>query len=266
MRRLLVGILIVCLLFCTYSITVQASNNEEVVVVGYQPNLELVEDIDSMYHKGYGYEVLKKVEEISNLKFEFKEVQGDVFEALRTGEVDISGLFFRTDERREEFLYLDTPFSEQHMSLVVKEEDVPASEINYADNEYMQGKTVATYDGNPANELLSKYHEENGMSAPLFMIGDFGSYLEQDADLYLTYSGNTENDEFNTLLNLETYYTYIISTYENADIMEQINDLILTIVRTEGNFFAELEAKYNSDKINLNHRTITKEEQELLKS
>ncbi len=267
MKRLLAGALSICFVFWLLpQILVLASENEEVVVVGYQPNLELVEDINSMYHKGYGYDVLKKVEEISNLKFEFKEIKGDMFEAIRTGEVDISGLYFGTDERRKEFLYLDTPFSEQHMCLAVKEEVLSAGDVVYGDNDYIEGKTIATYEGNAANDLLVEYCAKNLMGQPKFMYGDLSTYLSQDADLYLTYTGNVNSEEFNTVLNLDIYHTYIISSYENSDLMDKINDAVMTIVRTEGNFFAELEEKYISDKISLNHRTLTQEEHDVLQS
>ncbi len=237
------------------------SSYTEIIKVGYLPNSNLVEDIDSLNEKGYGYDILKKIEETSNLKFQFVEVDGDPMKAIETGLVDIAGLYFKTPEREEKFLYSEIPLGKSTVSLVTDDFD-----IFYDDPEALNGKTVTTFEEYIANSVLEEYCIENEISLN-YIYGDIDDYTNISADLYLvdTEDFKFETPDYHSVLNVGTYNLYLISDFSSQDIMDDINEALLKVVADEGNFFLELEEKYFAQHIEMNHRGLTKEEAEILK-
>ncbi len=254
-------ILIVIILFPTVTTFATEEKNKEKIKIGYNHGDELIENIEHKRHEGYGYEVLKKIEEVSDLEFEFVEIHGNLFDALESGKVDIIGLVFKTPEREEKFLYLDTPFNAANVTLMSKRED----DLIYANPSQIDGKTVATYEGNIGDQYLNKFLEENNISVE-YKVGDFYDYMEIDADLYLRFSSDADIDGFEALLNLSKHQSYLVSNYGNQDIMEEINAAMNFIVINEGDYFEELQQKYFKGTFYAFHRDLTVKELELLRS
>ncbi len=235
------------------------SETSETVKVGYQLNSDLVFDLESRGNEGIGYEQLKKIEGESNLQFEFVEIEGDIFESLRANEVDIIGLYLKTPEREAEFLYSERPFNMIISCLAIK----GTQGAYYDDPESIDGKTVATYEGNPTNLLFDEYLRENKISAT-YIFDDFDKYLDLKADYYLTFTENRAFDNFHTVLNLENSTTYLLANKDNKVLMDEINRANSKAQAEEGFFFNELVNKYNFDAINLSHRELTRAEVEKL--
>ncbi len=117
-------IVTVCILMSALPI-VPVLAAEEVVKVGYYTDYtDIIEDIESLNNKGYGYEVFRKIEEVSDLKFEFVPIERDMFEAVNSGVVDVGGLNIRSDERREEVLYSANPFSKTSVALMTDDMEI----------------------------------------------------------------------------------------------------------------------------------------------
>ncbi len=255
------GILLVFFVLCTVMpFSAHAFSSDQPIKVGYYPNDDMVFDIDNFGSVGYGYDVMRKIEEVSDLNFEFVEVKGDIFEALKSGEVDVIGLYFRTEERLSEYLYLDTPFNAVQMSLATK------SEVNlpYDEPGIIDGSTVATYEGNYANQLLDAYLAENNISVK-YIMGDLPSYREIEADYYLVYSSDQIESNYQMVLNLQKRQTYLISNYGNEEMMDAINDALHLVITQEGDFFEYLAQKYSTDSLHQFHRGLTTTEIELLR-
>ncbi len=236
-----------------------ALENREIIRVGYHPNDDLVENIEKQGNEGYGYEILRKVEEVSNYQFEFIEVTGSIFEALENNEVDVVGLFYRMHKREERFLYIDIPFNSAQMSLVANKN----LNIPYDNPPSINGKTVATYHGNPANEELDAYLLENNISVT-YVIADFYNYRDLEADLYLSYSTDKTSTENETILNLSKQYTYLMTRNEDKVLAEGLEKALSVLVTEEGLFHSELALKYHFNNNYLYHRNLREEELRLL--
>ncbi len=259
MRKTVISLmLIVCVLMSGVLYT-NVNADEEVIKIGYQSNGNFIDNIDSINSKGYGYEVFKKIEEISDLRFEYVQIESDPFATLDSGVVDVIGFYVKTEERSEDYIYSETNFSKAYIVLTTENQD-----ILYDDPMSIDGKTVATYHGNIGNEHLDEYCEEHSISVN-YIYGDITDYEKLDADFYVTYMFNEENSDRQTVLNLSIRNIHLVSTYENQEIMDKINEVFMEVVVTEGNFFMELEEKYLSYNINLNHRDLRKDELEILR-
>ncbi len=252
-------VLVVCVLL--FSVEVSANNlgEKRLVRVGYSTNDYIVSDIRLKTNEGYGYDILKKVESTSNIKFEFVEIKGSLFEALENGEVDITGSFFKSPEREEKYLFLETPLGRQLAVLAAKKED----QVYYNDLRYIDGKTVSISKGNPIIKVLEEYLNANNVSVK-YIESERHEFLNVDADFYLISSGFTLGDELYSVLNLGLYDSYLVSNHDNAELMQEINEALVGVMHTEGDFLNDLRVKYADSEIKV-HRDITREEANMLK-
>ncbi len=232
----------------------------EPIRVGYYSTFDdMIVNINSLNNKGYGYEVFQKISDLSGLEFEFVPIADSMIEAVQSGYVDVGGFNTRSDERREQVLYSENPFSKTYIALMTDD-----MSVTYADLEAIDGKSVAVYDENVGVENLDTFCEENGISVE-YIYGETESYMEQEADLFITYSEDPTSNDLNNILNLGVYNLYLISSFENAELMELIDDYFWEVIHTEGNFFMELEEKYLSDNIEVTHRGLTQGELDILR-
>ncbi len=237
------------------------SEEANVIRVGYNANTGLIYDFGNRGKEGIGFELLKKIETVCDLRFDFIKIEGDAFKALENNEVDIIGLYLRTPEREEKYLYSSDSFNTVISSLATK----GPKGIYYDDPQSIDGKTVATYEGNPANAFLNKYLEANNISVT-YIFESFQNYLFIDADFYLTYTESSVINNFYTVLNFESSPTYLLANFTNKETMDEIDNAYSKIQAEEGYFFNELVSKYNSSAVNLAHRELTRKEVEILRA
>ncbi len=232
----------------------------EPIRVGYYSTFDdMIVDIDSLNNKGYGYEIFEKISEYSGLEFEFVPIADSMIESVQSGYVDVGGFNTKNDERSEKVLYSENPYSKTYIALM--SEDMS---ITYADVNAINGKTVAVYDENIGVENLNAFCELNNISVE-YIYGETETYMEQQADLYIAYSEDPTSNDLNNILNLGVHNLYLISSFENAEIMEVIDAYFLDIIYTEGNIFMELEEKYLSENIEVTHRGLTQGEIDVLR-
>ncbi len=75
-RNRFLGILVAILvMWSALPYSAQAFTSDEIIRVGYYTEDDLVSSIGSVGNEGYGYDVLRKIEEVSNLNFELLEVE-----------------------------------------------------------------------------------------------------------------------------------------------------------------------------------------------
>ncbi len=232
----------------------------EPIRVGYYSTFnDMIVDIESLNNKGYGYEVFQKISERSGLEFEFVPVVDSMIEAVQSGYVDVGGFNTRSEERMEQVLYSQMPYSKTYIALM--SEDMS---LTYGDTNAINNKAVAVYDENIGVENLDIFCEENNISVE-YIYGETETYMKQEADLYITYSEDPTSHDLNNILNLGVYNLYLISSLQNTDLMNVIDDYYLEVIHTEGNFFMELEEKYLSENIEVAHRGLSKNELEVLR-
>ncbi len=235
------------------------SQEKQTVRVGYQTGTDLIRDLSNFGKEGIGYEILKKIDSESNFTFEYIETQGDFLDALREGLVDTVGLNFKTAEREKEFLFLPNPFNTVISSLATKGD----KKIFYDDPISIDGRTVATYVGNPSNILLDEYLKKNNISVT-YLFGTFANYLSLEADYYLTFSTDNRVVGFYTILNLDRTNSYLVFNKSDRALMESIDDVFGNIAVEEGFYVNELLSKYGEKATPLTHRELRRSEVELL--
>ncbi len=250
-----------CVLIFTifFICSVLFSLESNTILIGYQATTDLIIDEKNTGNEGISYEILKKIEEKTNLTFDFVEIKGDIFNSLRNNEVDMIGLYFKSPERESEFLYAEKAFNTVISSLVTKGNQ----DIFYDDPQSLDGKTVAAYYGSPAVQALDQYLEENNISV-VYKYASLERFLDLDADYYIMASSVDNPELYYTVLNLTVSETFLVTNYENADIMNMINEAYNEISREEGFYIRELLDKYNQDAVNLTHRGLTRQECKIL--
>ncbi len=261
-KRFLATALMLCLLFVIVLPIESFADNEErtIVRVGYHTTYtDIIFNLDYRNNEGYGYEVFKKIEEISDFTFEFVPIYGSMVDALSEGIVDVGGLSVRTDDRRDEVIFSNTPYSKTYTALMTND-----MSIRYNTPESIDGKRVATYEDNYAQQYLDIYCERNNISVE-YVYGEIHNYRDLDADFYITYSEDKHSTLLNNVLNLGVFNLYLMAAPESQELLDQLDVHFYQIVTTEGNFFMELEEKYLSDNIEINHRSLTANEVEVLR-
>ncbi len=236
------------------------AEEKQLVTVGYSESIRtVVTDINSFNNKGYGYEVFKKIEEVSNLRFEFVPIQGSLIDAVKNGEVDVSGFNIKTPAREKEVLFSNIQYSKTSAALATKKDAV-----YYNDFQEINGKTVATYPDNLAQTYLDRYCNFYNISVE-YVYGTIENYMQLDTDFYITYSQHQEASGKNNVLNLGVYGIYLNASFENKELLQKLDTIFYDVVATEGNFFLELEEKYLADNIELNHRSLSASEVQTLR-
>ncbi len=281
MKKFLLAALLICALVTSSPYVTMVVNGEEgiistqdeseiedpepfdydrVIRVGYYDAFDdFIVDLDSYSDKGYGYDVFEKIAEVSDLKFEYVPVTGSMFDAVNNGSVDVGGFVTKTDERAQNVLYSDTQYSKTYVALMTDDMD-----LLYADPKAIDGKTVATYDGNIGKEYLERYCNANDISVE-YVYGVEGTYMQLDADFFITYLEDDYSNVGNNVLNLGVFSLFMVTSFENQELMDKIDTVFYDVVATEGNYFLELENKYMSDSIEINHRSLTQGEVETLR-
>ncbi len=227
----------------------------EVITIGYSTiNSNFIENPDSINSKGYGYDILKKMEEYGDIEFEFVPIDDSIVSAVENKEVDLAGFSLHSKEREARVLFSETPLSKSFSVLVTNDQNAL-----YADPKSMNGKTVATYPDNVAQANFENYCKENGISVN-YVYGTNDDYLKMDADYYITYSQHRDVEGMKNVLNLGVHYVYMISHYDNSELMDRLAGIFYNMISTEGNITLELEEKYAANELQLNHRTLTPSE------
>ncbi len=258
-RRLLCIILSLCLLFTAVPTVSAFASQEQIIRVGYSAEENnLISQMDSINAKGYGYEVFRKIEEVSNLKFEYVEVGSNIVDAVKNGEVDIGGFIIKTDQRQEEVVFSQIWYSKCYASLVTDNQNV-----FYNDYEEIDGKTVATYPDNLAQSKLERYCAYYDISVE-YVYDSIDNYMDLDTDYHIAYSQHDGAQGKKNALNLGVYNLHLVTLPENQELLDKIDTIFYDVAASEGNFFLELEEKYLADNIELNHRSLTKNEIEKL--
>ncbi len=257
-------IVIVCLL-CLLSANLPAENQKTVIKVGYFPGFGFVKDLSSIAQKGYGVDFFQKMEDTSNFHFEYIEVDSLMpIDALNNGDIDVYGPVIKLREREQEVTYFSNPLAETSLILAAKNE----SEVYYNDVEAINGKMVATYRGNIANEMLIQCLAARGMSVE-FLYAEPGSVHLQDADFYLLLSENAISEEsiskdFNVVLSFGMKHVFMVTKKGNIELAKQLDEAYLKSLSFDGSLYYDIRSKYLGEESLITKRYLTKEEANLL--
>ncbi len=233
---------------------------EKLIKVGYYPTFtDFANDLNSLNNRGYGVEIFDKIQEVSDLEFEYIPISGDPTVALNNGEIDLLAFRTKTEKKAEQVLYSEIQYGKTYMALLSKDMD-----FLYGDFEGIDGKTVATFEDNIGNERLDFYCEHLGFTVE-YIYGQTHNYMDLEADFYLGFSGQRNITQLNNVLDVGVYSLYVNSTFENKELMDKLDAIFYDIAATEGNYFLELEEKYLAKNVEITHRGLLPDEREVLK-
>ncbi len=238
----------------------EIENTKTTIRVGYDKAFGIVDDISSFDNKGFGYDILVRAEHYSNFDFEFYEYNyWDALIALEKGDIDLLGITFDSELLREKYTYVPKILGTSQLILATKGDDV------YYDNpKALDGKTVATYEGNTYEAYLNAYCEENNISVS-YKRGDLNTYIDIPADFYLITTIDNNASELKMVLNLEVFDLFFMTGKNQTKLAEDLASAIRLSVSADGNFLEELQIKYYGTK-NLSRRSLTQSELNLLRS
>ncbi len=237
-------------------------NTKQRVVIAYEPSYGIVEDLESIDRKGYGYELFKKLEKYSNYEFELVPYNfAGAIEAVRDGKADAFAPASYTEERAKDFLFTKNSILTEKVILAAPKD----SPCFYNDPKCINNKKISAYTGVTLNGYLERYLKEKKIDAKFVYTTEMNTfYFRKDVDFYLVSSMHTFLD-YHTVLNLGTDDLYIMVNKNKAELVKGLDKALTEINIHENTFFPELYLKYYG-KDSLSLRSLSKEEDTAIKS
>ncbi len=249
------------LLYCFSALNSFAYATEKIVIkVAYDTNNGIFDKPDSLDLKGFGYDILTRVEHYSNYTFEYiKYNLPEAIQALEKGEIDLIGITLDDHSQNDKLMFIPKVLGNSQLILATKEEAL------YYDNpQAIDGKTVATFHNSPFQKYLDDYCAKRNISVN-YVYGDASNYWELDTDYYLVTTHNKNVKDFSMVMNLAVFPMYFSTRANNQEFADSLAEAINLSISADGRFLEELQLKYYGSK-NLTRRYLTVEELALLRS
>ena len=232
-------LLIITNLTCIYAQT-------NIIKIGYQPNYGVINTPVVRGSEGFGFEYFLKIEEYTDYKFEYIPLSwNDGLELLKNGEIDLLGPAAMTEERKETYEFIETPFGEESLNLY--------SSIN-ADFKYknlteLNKLTIGMVEGTAYLEEIEDYKEKYNLDLSIKYIDcdKVHEYFKNnEIDLYL--EGSLFKIDSVKLIDARSREEfYFMATKGQKDLCNTINNAMAEI-RAENPYFKEiLWNKYYGD-------------------
>ena len=203
------------------------------------------------HRSGYSYEVLQRIAQYENVKFEYVAYDCDANEAadmLERGEIDLLPTLRQTPERSERFAFSSEPISNLATMLTVKAGN---RSIVAGDYETYDGMTVGmSRRGNGRNQSFIHYAEEHGFTyTPI--------YFDTDEELSLALRTGVITAAVSNRLR-KTNNEWIIDTFDLQDCyiavrkddsatLQLVNDALAKMDRDDPTWRTTLFDKYNKN-------------------
>ena len=203
------------------------------------------------HRSGYSYEVLQRIAQYENVKFEYLGYDCDANEAadmLERGEIDLLPTLRMTPERAERFAFSSEPISNLATMLTVKAGN---RSIVAGDYETYNGMTVGmSRRGNGRNQSFINYAEEHGFTyTPI--------YFDTDEELSLALRTGVITAAVSNRLR-KTNNEWIIDTFDLQDCyiavrkddsatLQLVNDALTKMDRDDPAWRTTLFDKYNKN-------------------
>ena len=203
------------------------------------------------HRSGYSYEVLQRIAQYENVKFEYVAYDCDASEAadmLERGEIDLLPTLRITPERAERFAFSSEPISNLATMLTVKAGNRSIVAGNY---ETYNGMTVGmSRRGNGRNQSFIHYAEEHGFTyTPV--------YFDTDEELSLALRTGVITAAVSNRLR-KTTNEWIIDTFDLQDCyiavrkddsatLQLVNDALTKMDRDDPTWRTTLFDKYNEN-------------------
>ncbi len=258
-----VTIIAISVFFSMSFVHAQNSSNDKVIKVGYVKNYGMINDSTSLSTIGYGYDYLKNTEYYSDLKFEFIEYSPDDFlDAVDNQEFDIYGPTYLVDDPDKNYLYTENSIGQVRLMVVAREGEA----LHYADVSAFEGKTVATFNGNIANDLFEEYADKNNIEFQ-YTYGTSFDYTSKQADFFLVSSlNNNVTTGFQLVLNLGYEAMHFSSIKGDQQLIESLDAAIENTAQCSAISLYNLYDSYFGESYPLFSRGLSEKEQQSLEN
>lgn len=259
-RIISLGIVIaVCLsMLQTGLVTVKAEERE--IKVGYDINSNFIQKSDGQFY-GYGVEYLNKIAEYTDWDYQYvnDESWQESLDKLRSGEIDLICTAHYTEERAEEFIYSDIPLGYETTLLYTNTD----TDISYQDYEAISECKVGLLTESYSAKEFEDYIVEHGIACETIYFereNDMLNALEKREIDLLAIGSRYGNSDMQIVDRLGANAFYCIANKDNAEIIEEIDDVLQQIMFDDPEFEGELNSKYFGHNSVSNTPLYTKEE------
>ena len=244
--------------FCLYS---NPSDTKEVIRVGYREGYVFVNDMQSNDKKGYGYDLLKEVEKNSNFVFEFVDIFVNQGDAFPSDKIDVlTGPFTELGSKNMD--YINPRIGSEQILLTTRHS---MCDMFYNDPSFIDGKTVALYEGLLGKEKLDNYLAENNISVT-YVYGTKDDYLSIPADFYIENSSKYNEIDSNVMLHLGKYYCSLGVEKGNSALQETLSTALTNVILENFDIIYDLKQKYPDYSESHATRLLTENEHTVLRS
>ncbi len=248
------------LLLLFVSSTATFASERILVRVGYVPEYGMISDLEAVDRKGYGFDILKRIEEHSNLLFEFYPFAPDkVVDALENKEIDIYGPVFSSFSYNPNFNLIPTPIGFAQGVLASKSNHT----IFYNDLQAINNSTVSLANDYPFINEFKNFLNRNNINVG-FVYGTRDSFEHANADFYLTSDISETFHNYKNALSLPIKEMYLLGHADNLSLNEELNSAIKDLTTFDRNFIEKTFLHYYEN-TNINKKYLSKSESSFLK-
>ncbi len=246
--------LLICVMLiaqCIMPVRVRAEGEYKTIKVGYYQAPGFQDgDGKNIVRSGYGYEYLQKIASYTGWKYEYVSGNwGDLYEKLKSGEIDLLAGVSYDETRSKEVMYPDYDMLKETFFIYKDSNDtsMQSGKISSYD-----GKKIGVVDDSKMTTCLEKWKEENHANVTTMAYQD----LESCAKAFNAH----EIDGFVSADNIVSGYTgispvemigklpyYVCVAPGEKDVLEHLNTALSLINGQDSSFITELKNKYSAD-------------------
>ncbi len=217
---------------------------------------------------GYGYEYLNEIEDYSNIEFEYiyRNSHQELLVLLEEGKIDIMDTVYKNEELIDNYIFSDISTGESFGMLIA---NFGNDNIMYSDFESFSNKNIGIVNGCMQIEGFEEYAKANNFSYNPIYFDDRQdmeqALLDGRIDLMLNSSLNKIDQAKKVVAVFSLRNFYLITTKQNTELMDQINNALTDIHLTKSDFNSILKQRYYPENLQ-NTPLFTKQELEYIES
>ncbi len=228
--------------------------------IGYVPGYGFATELKTAAAHGFLYQLFRRIENYIPNDFTYIPFNSteEMVEAVKNKEIEIGLPILQRDYFPTEESIFWSHAGTTQVFLVKKGKDYGY----YEDPKQINGKTVATYPGNPIEKHLNDYCKENDIQIN-YVYAKVDDYYAIEADYYLATSFAENFQNFNSVIPLGSHDYFSATLVENKELLSILEVGGRSAIIADPGLLARLELKYSSAQ--LVRRDLTEEEVSLVK-
>ncbi len=243
MYRLFTRVIPFLLVFLVSSF-IFATENKQVVKIGYVANYGVIDEHFVAGYEGFGYEYFREISRYTNHFYEFVPVDYlyQCADLLEKGEIDIFGPVNYEKELIDTFEFTENLFALEETLLVT----LTDSDFYSQNPQGLNGKKIGVLNKSEQIDILQSYLHENNISADIVYVDTMDSYNDLKLGLYdvRVTTNLSEMKGLKILDSLAMKPFYFMARKENANLIHEIDTAIKKIHSKDRLFSETIFVKY----------------------